>query len=85
MIKYVDTNKIEIPKGFFNDLNVPKFFQWLNDLPTADVQEIRRGRWITVGEGITERTVCSNCKSQKGSFMKPPFCNQCGAKMDEEE
>ena len=36
-IKYVDTNKIEIPKGFFNDLNVPKFFQWLNDLPTANV------------------------------------------------
>ena len=34
-----------------------------------------------VGEGITERVVCSNCNSEKGSFMKPPFCNQCGAKM----
>ena len=37
MIKLIDTNKIEIPEGFFNDLNVPKFFRWLKDLPTADV------------------------------------------------
>ena len=41
----------------------------------------REGEWVTVGNGIAERVVCSNCKSQKGSFMKPPFCNQCGAKM----
>ena len=41
----------------------------------------RVGEWITVGEGITERVVCSNCKSEKGSFMRPPFCNQCGAMM----
>jgi hypothetical protein len=39
------------------------------------------GEWVTVGEGITERVVCSNCNSEKGSFMKPPFCNQCGARM----
>lgn len=37
--------------------------------------------WVKIGVGITERVVCSNCKSEKGSFMSPPFCNQCGAKM----
>lgn len=42
MIKYIDTNKIEIPEGFFNDLNVPKFFQWLNDLPTVDLVDAVR-------------------------------------------
>lgn len=42
MIKYIDTNKIEIPEGFFNDLNVPKFFQWLNDLPTVDLVDVVR-------------------------------------------
>ena len=39
------------------------------------------GKWVMVGEGITERVVCSNCNLEKGSFMKPPFCNQCGAIM----
>lgn len=30
MAKYViDTEKVVIPKGFFNDLNVPKLFDWL--------------------------------------------------------
>lgn len=42
MIKYIDTNKIEIPEGFFNDLNIPKLFQWLNDLPTIDAVEVVR-------------------------------------------
>jgi hypothetical protein len=37
--------------------------------------------WIKTGDGITERVICSNCKSERGSFMRPPFCNQCGAKM----
>ena len=57
---------------------------WYNaeDLYNAGYRKQSNGKWITVGEGITERTVCSNCGSQKGSFMKPPFCNQCGAKMD---
>lgn len=42
MIKLIDTNKIEIPEGFFNDLNVPKFFRWLNDLPTVDLVDVVR-------------------------------------------
>ena len=42
----------------------------------------RRGRWETAGFGITERVICSNCRSSKGSYLKPPFCNQCGAIMD---
>ena len=49
---------------------------------TADVVEVKHGEWIEVGVGITERVVCSQCKSHEGSFMRPPFCNQCGAKMD---
>lgn len=55
------------------------------EMPSADVEVVRHGRWITIGKDITERVVCSNCHSHKGSFMKPPFCNQCGALMDGKE
>lgn len=34
---YIDTSKVTIPKGFFEDLNVPKLLEWLNNQPTADV------------------------------------------------
>ena len=33
----IDTSKVTIPKGFFEDLNVPKLLEWLNEQPTADV------------------------------------------------
>lgn len=57
----------------------------IKQIPAADVVEVRHGEWIKAGVGITERVVCSHCKSDKGSFMLPPFCNQCGAKMDGKE
>ena len=37
MAEYKDISNIEIPKGFFDDLNVPKLLAWLKSLPTADV------------------------------------------------
>lgn len=91
MARYIDADNIRL-KG------IPVFDQNLEVLiplsdvrkalqmtPTADVQEVRHAKWITIGKDITERIVCSNCYSHKGSNLKPPFCNQCGAKMDGEE
>lgn len=52
------------------------------DAPAADVAPVVHGEWVKVGVGITERIVCSACNSSKGYFGRPPFCNQCGAKMD---
>lgn len=91
MARYIDADNIRL-KG------IPVFDQNLEVLiplsdvrkalqmtPTADVQEVKHAKWITIGKDITERVVCSNCYSHKGSNLKPPFCNQCGAKMDGEE
>lgn len=91
MARYIDADNIRL-KG------IPVFDQNLEVLiplsdvrkalqmtPTADVQEVRHAKWITIGKDITERIVCSNCYSHKGSNLKPPFCNQCGAKMDGKE
>ena len=40
-----------------------------------------RGEWVKIGLGISERVVCSQCGSERGSFLRPPFCNQYGADM----
>ena len=37
MPNYIDISKVTIPKGFFNDLNVPKLYEWLESQPTEDV------------------------------------------------
>ena len=55
--------------------------QSLEFVPAADVVEVKRGRWETVGVGITERVRCSYCESTKGSFGKPSYCCECGAQM----
>lgn len=88
MIKYIDTNKIEIPEGFFNDLNVPKFFQWLNDLPTADVEEVRQGEWKHVKTLPMRGPIyqCTNCKEEYNEqALSMKRCPECGAKMDRKE
>lgn len=59
-----------------------KVLNMIKQEPAADVVEVRHGEWIKAGVGITERIVCSACNSSKGYFGRPPFCNQCGAKMD---
>ena len=89
MIKYIDTNKIKIPEGFFDDLNVPKLFQWFGSLPTADVAPVVHGRWIDKGE----YAVCMECggrSSTQYNGVEPiplmtQFCPHCGAKMDGKE
>lgn len=50
-------------------------------LYNEDFRKQSVGEWVKVGSGITARIVCSQCKSERGSFARPPFCNQCGAKM----
>ena len=42
MARYIDVEKVHIPKGFFKDLNVPKLLDWLKSQPTADVVEVVR-------------------------------------------
>ena len=57
--------------------------------PSADVQEIRRGRWlpdewITDREGVLRLVVkCSICGGQVDGLVD--YCPYCGATMEEEE
>lgn len=51
----------------------------LQNLPAADVVEVRHGRWIK-HEGYDE---CSECHAK--SIMGHNYCHSCGARMDKEE
>lgn len=49
--------------------------------PTADVEEVRHGKWIVhkIGGKVWKRQ-CSVCKAYYRGIS--PFCKECGAKMD---
>lgn len=58
----------------------------LEDTPTADVVEVRHGKWEYIGtdkHGNVFR--CSNCALRIGLDYETTYCPHCGAKMDLEE
>ena len=64
--------------------------EWLNELPTAEVQEIKRGHWIVdtaFGNDVMsgeQMVICSVCG--KGIFWgKQNYCPNCGAYMVNDE
>lgn len=57
--------------------------QWLEDRPTADVKEVKRGHWKHLGG---DEWLCTNCGeviTTEGSWEEPAkkYCNECGADM----
>ena len=60
--------------------------------PTADVVEVRHGKWLTWEEQFLDRkptkknnlgVFCNNCHSHADNMTD--FCPNCGARMDEKE
>lgn len=90
MARYIDAEELHIPKGLFNDLNVPKLFDWLNSQPTADVVEVKHGEWVYwQPNGTNHLWRCSVCGGAISTPMKfvadhIKYCEHCGAKMDGE-
>ncbi len=63
-----------------------KFARLTEDIPTADVEEVRHGHWIWLEGNLYE---CSECpaKTEVDEKMNEPlyqFCPYCGARMDGE-
>ena len=51
--------------------------------PTADVAEVKRGKWIADDDGIV---ICSECGEEHDwDDFRPPYCDMCGAKMGGDE
>lgn len=56
----------------------------IDDIPAADVQPVRHGRWERTSKSLMVCTACGNCVVDdriSGMF----YCPNCGAKMDKEE
>lgn len=85
MSRLIDADAIKLQEGFFEKIdNVPKFYDWLNSLPTIDAEPVRHGYWIErygVYEGKYYK--CSVC-NYNCSHTKENYCSYCGAKMDGE-
>lgn len=90
--------KINIPKWHENNKAYMECELAIENLPAADVQEVRRGEWfISVGkDGIPVGTICPICGFAWSeaidavklepcmSLIKTPYCPNCGAKMEEQ-
>ena len=94
MPRYFDADKIELKGISVFDQNLEVLIP-LSDVrkalqmtPTADVQEVRHGRWISndLG-GYKWAYYCSECGWVDGYPFndRHKYCPHCGAKMDAKE
>ena len=51
----------------------------INEVIPADVQPVKRGRWVTVRVDGDSETICNNCYDN--TIMRTDFCPHCGADM----
>ena len=75
----------------YTDETLAEFaYNIVSNIPSEDVQPIRRGRWIDIYEwakmhdskpsGICTYYWCSKCQTEQEK--KSNFCPNCGARMD---
>lgn len=53
----------------------------INSIPVADVRPVVRGKWIDT-DNYYQRWKCSACGCHTRD-ARPPFCPNCGARMEE--
>lgn len=60
--------------------------QAIDEQPTADVAEVRHGKWIDYVEKISGKIqiTCSQCGRFLYVYLPYNFCPNCGARMDGE-
>ena len=84
MSRYIDADAVlrEACKRFDY---VYDFEEVLDAIPTADVRENIKGRWILTEDDNYEYCTCSECGYQNGENWTIgsdiPFCEMCGADM----
>ena len=95
MPRYIDAEKaIEIAesnKAVLQSLgDIVDIREIVNDVPTADVQPVKHGKWILDEDSSSEEEKCyrcSNCKAileEDYKWHNHNYCYNCGARMDKE-
>lgn len=95
MSRYIDADKFQ--ETVCKKVNNPAIRGWLNalinELPTADVEEVKHGCWIDVPINVYNdmyemnrhnlRTKCSVCTyAMPYEYPRFHICPNCGARMD---
>ena len=86
MPRYIDADKLS--ENIIERVNNPAIRSWLlsliNESPTADVAEVKRGEWKEAEDG--DGIVCSVCGSDFCTLVLDVYgynyCPNCGAKME---
>lgn len=102
MARYIDVEEV---KKFFDEmdgsrergvmlLTANEFLEYLDEIPTADVQKVKHGRWILRG-GWNRCSVCDGKALLKDAGgigglheydqVKSNICPYCSARMDGKE
>lgn len=63
-----------------------KYEDWIEEQPTAEVEQVRHGKWEWLGPNWLNKGcwcgTCSNCKKRSEYIVNRDICPNCGAKMD---
>ena len=71
----------------YKDLAENRIPTWIDNIPTADVEEVRHGEWIIhEDDWFGDYGECSKCGQSyvplEGERLDWNYCPNCGAKMD---
>lgn len=74
--------------GYLPEMSEKEF----DEFPAADVEPVRRGRWISLTDCSNAGVYCSICHKKvykedyawcnRKNKVRSPYCPNCGAKMD---
>lgn len=84
MSRYIDAEKLT-DSIFDWDMTIEDLYYSLcklvDDVPTADVQEVKHGEWKNQEPGYrVAEFMCSVCHSESDKLFD--YCPDCGARMD---
>lgn len=85
MPEYIEREAIKKVIGDLHFQNYGVALIAIMDMPTADVVKVRHGEWIAVSSSdmsTGKAFKCSKCQKMRYGVRLPPYCQECGAKMD---
>lgn len=81
---------LDILSGDSNNDRANQIIDLFDDLPTADVQPVKRGKWVQIGEQSAKCTECNGVLKSNGVdktgkalifYGVYHYCPYCGARM----
>jgi len=87
-MRLIDADAVKLPKGYFENVTtVPRFYEWLDTLPTIDAVPVKHRKWLKgqFVEGVLKCPFCGFVPYDPGGCDTFNYCSNCGAKMEVED